>query len=280
MPRRRGACRPGSRFGVDAPVTAAVHACAVAGKVRRVVRVTVLGSGDAFGSGGRLNSAYLVETPRHSFLLDCGPTVLQSLKRSGRDPGAVDFVLLSHLHGDHFGGLPFLFMEYRFEEPRSRPLAVYGPPGTERRVRSLFAALYERIAGEPLPFAVRYEELVAGTSLALDEVRVLPFLVPHARELRAFGYRIEVDGRAILYSGDSAWTEEFVAHSRGADLFLCECSTYETRTDIHISYPEIVARARDLGCRRLVLSHLGSEPLAHLGELTLECARDGMTFDL
>src|SRR5439155_560156 len=84
-------------------------------------------------------------------ILDCGPTVLQSLKRSGRDPGAVDFVLLSHLHGDHFGGVPFLFMEYRYEEPRSRPLAVYGPPGTERRVRGLFAALYERIASEPLP---------------------------------------------------------------------------------------------------------------------------------
>ena len=157
---------------------------------------------------------------------------------------------------------------------------MYGPPGTERRARALFGALYERIASEPLPFAVRYEEVVAGTSPALDGVRVLPFVVPHASELRAFAYRIEVDGRTILYSGDSAWTEEFVAHSRGADLFLCECSTYETRVGIHISYPEIAARARDLGCRRLVLSHLGSEPLAHLDELTLECARDGMTLDL
>jgi len=249
-------------------------------KVGQVVRVTVLGSGDAFGSGGRLHSAYLVEAPGRTFLLDCGPTVLQSLKRSGRDPGAVDFVLLSHLHGDHFGGGPFLFMEYRYEEPRSRPLAVYGPPGTERRVRGLFAALYERIASEPLPFAVRYEELGAGTAHTVDGVRVLPFVVRHVKELLAFGYRIEVDGRTIVYSGDSAWTEEFVAQSRGADLFLCECSTYETRLDIHISYPEIAARARDLGCRRLVLSHLGSEPLAHLGELTLECARDGMTLDL
>ena len=280
MPRRRGACRPGFELRTRYARDGGGSRLCGGGKARHVVRVTVLGSGDAFGSGGRLHSAYLVETPRHTFLLDCGPTILQSFKQSGRDPGAVDFVLLSHLHGDHFGGLPFLFMEYRFEEPRSRPLAVYGPPGTERRVRSLFGALYERIASEPLPFAVRYEEVVAGTSPVLDGVRVLPFVVPHASELRAFAYRIEVDGRTILYSGDSAWTEEFVAHSRGADLFLCECSTYETRVGIHISYPEIAARARDLGCRRLVLSHLGSEPLAHLDELTLECARDGMTLDL
>src|SRR3989442_7100043 len=148
MPRRRGPAVPAPSFGLDTRVTAAVHACA-GGKARHVVRVTVLGSGDAFGSGGRLHSAYLVETPRHTFLLDCGPTILQAFKQTGRDPGAVDFVLLSHLHGDHFGGLPFLFMEYRFEEPRSRPLAVYGPPGTERRGSGPLSALF--LANTPHP---------------------------------------------------------------------------------------------------------------------------------
>src|SRR3989442_2488127 len=182
MPRRRGACRPGSELRTGYVRDGGGSRLCGGGKARHVVRVTVLGSGDAFGSGGRLPSAYLVETPRHTFLLDCGPTILQSFKQSGRDPGAVDFVLLSHLHGDHFGGLPFLFMEYRFEEPRSRPLAVYGPPGTERRVRSLFGALYERIASEPLPFAVRYEEVVAGTSPALDRVRARAFAVPPASQ--------------------------------------------------------------------------------------------------
>src|SRR5437870_12082278 len=180
MPRRRGPAVPAPSFGLDTRVTAAVHACA-GGKARHVVRVTVLGSGDAFGSGGRLHSAYLVETPRHTCLLAGGPTILQSLKRSGRDPGAVDFVLLSHLHGDHFGGLPFLFMEYRFEEPRSRPLAVYGPPGTERRVRGLFAALYERIAAEPPPFPLRYEEGGGGAGLAPDGGRGPPFPLPPPR---------------------------------------------------------------------------------------------------
>src|SRR2546426_7438468 len=213
MPRSRGACRPGSELRTRYARDGGGSSVCGGGKARHVVRVTVLGSGDAFGSGGRLHSAYLVETPRHTFLLDCGPTILQSFKRTGRDPGAVDFVLLSHLHGDHFGGLPFLFMEYRFEEPRSRPLAVYGPPGTERRVRSLFGALYERIASEPLPFPVRYEEVVAGTGLALDGGRVLPFVVPHASELRAFGYPIQGDGRTIPFSGDPARAEGFVGHS-------------------------------------------------------------------
>jgi ribonuclease BN (tRNA processing enzyme) len=244
------------------------------------VRLTVLGSGDAFGSGGRAHSAYLVEAPGVTFLIDCGPTVLQSLKKLGRDPGAIDFVLLSHLHGDHFGGVPFLFMEYRWEQRRTRPLAVYGPPDTGRRVHALFAALYEKSAAEPLPFPIEYPELRPDVPRDIGSVRVLPVRTPHAEELLCFAYRIEVAGRTILYSGDTAWNEALVTLAHGADVFLCECSTYETRLDIHLAYPEIAARARDFGCRRLVLTHLGSEPLAHRAELSLECAEDGTTLEL
>jgi ribonuclease BN (tRNA processing enzyme) len=244
------------------------------------MRLTVLGSGDAFGAGGRFHSAYLTEAPGATFLLDCGPSILQAAKRVSWDLEKLDAVLLTHLHGDHFGGIPFLFMEYRYETPRTRPLAIYGPEGTERRVRALFAALYERTASEPLPFAVHYHELAAGESVRLGEARVTAVPVHHVPELTAFGYRVEAQGRSLLYSGDTAWTDELAAYARGVDLFVCECSTFETQLDIHVSYPQIAARARDLGCRRLVLSHLGSEPLRRLGELSLECARDGMTLDL
>ena len=70
------------------------------------MRVTVLGSGDAFGAGGRLHSAYLAEVAGATFLLDCGPSILQAAKRVSCDLGKLDAVLLTHLHGDHFGGVP------------------------------------------------------------------------------------------------------------------------------------------------------------------------------
>jgi ribonuclease BN (tRNA processing enzyme) len=247
---------------------------------QRVMRITVLGSGDAFGAGGRFHSAYLTEVAGATFLLDCGPSILQSAKQVSWDLAKLDAVLLTHLHGDHFGGVPFLFMEYRYETPRTRPFAIYGPEGTERRVKALFAALYERTAAEPLPFPVEYHELGSGQSLALGAATVTALPVHHVPELTAFAYRVEVEGRTFLYSGDTAWTDELAAHARGVDLFVCECSTFETRLDIHVSYPEIAARAHELGCRRLVLSHLGSEPLRRLDEVRLECARDGMTLDL
>lgn len=245
-----------------------------------MVRLTVLGSGDAFGSGGRLHSAYLAESDGLALLVDCGPTILQSLKRLGRNAAGIDHVLISHLHGDHFGGLPFLFMEYRYERPRTRPLRIYGPVGIGRRVESLFSALYEQSAKEPQPHPVEYVELTAGLMASVGGASVVPVPVPHVAELMCFAYRIEIGGKSILYSGDTGWHEELARQARGVDLFLCECSTYDTRLDIHVSYPEIAARAADLGCRRLVLTHLGREPLERLDEITIETARDGMTIEL
>ncbi|MFN8545181.1 MAG: MBL fold metallo-hydrolase [Candidatus Binatia bacterium] len=244
------------------------------------VRLTVLGSGDAFGARGRAHSAYLVEAPGTTFLVDCGPSVLQSMKRIARAPEAVDFVLLSHLHGDHFGGVPFLFMEYRYVSRRTRPLGVLGPPGTERRVRALFGALYENTAAEDLPFPVEYVELPAGVATGVGPVRVLPAVVPHTQDLVCYGFRVEVAGKSFVYSGDTAWTDDLARLAAGADLFVCECSTYETRLDIHIAYPEIAARAAGLTCRRLLLSHLGEEVLRRLDEISLTCAEDGMTIVL
>jgi ribonuclease BN (tRNA processing enzyme) len=243
------------------------------------VQVTVLGSGDAFGADGRLHSAYLVESPGATFVVDCGSTVLHGLKRRGIDPARIDFVVLSHLHGDHFGGVPFLFMDFLYQSRRTRPITIYGPPGTERRVCELFAALYQRQALDPLPYRVGFVDLHPGTT-DVQGVTLETFAVPHVAELTCYGFRIGVAGKTIVYSGDTGWTDDLAARSRGVDLFICECSTFETRLPIHISYPEIAARAASLGCRRLLLSHLGAEVLRHRDEITLEIAEDGMVIPL
>ena len=112
-----------------------------------MVRVTVLGSGDAYCSGGRAHSAYLIEAPGSTFLVDCGATVLQSLKRAGRDPNDIDFVILSHLHGDHFGGIPYLVIQQHFAG-RTRPLVVAGPPELAARSRATEQGLYPDFFGK------------------------------------------------------------------------------------------------------------------------------------
>jgi ribonuclease BN (tRNA processing enzyme) len=244
------------------------------------VSVTFVGSGDAFNAAGRCHSCYLVRASSTSFLLDCGPTVLLGLQQAGLTANEVDAVLVSHLHGDHFAGLPFLFLAWLYESPRNRPVTVVGPRGTEQRVRELYRAMYRDLSSRPMPFQVVFAEVDPGEVRTVGQIELLPFQVPHQQNDVSLGFRLVVDGKTITYSGDTGWTEELVIQSQGADLFICECCFFETRVDFHLDYPRIFENHHRFGCRRLVLSHIGSEVHARRSDLTLELAHDGLTVDL
>lgn len=244
------------------------------------MRVTVLGSGDAFGSGGRRQSSYLVEGGGRTFLMDCGPTVLAALQDARVPADAIDFVLVSHLHGDHFAGLPFLFMEYNYEARRKRELVIAGPRGIEQRVNDLFRAMYLEASSRPLDYPVRFVTLEAGTDVELLGIDVEPFAVPHQEHEPSLGFRVRAEGRTVMYSGDSGWTEEFVRRSDGVDLFICECCYYDSRYDFHINYPGLEPNLPRIRAKRLILTHLGREVLAKLDLVKAETAKDGMVIDL
>ncbi|HWO42939.1 MAG TPA: MBL fold metallo-hydrolase [Candidatus Eisenbacteria bacterium] len=244
------------------------------------MKLRVLGCGDAFGSGGRNQSGYLIEAADRLFLLDCGPTTLLAMKRAGIDSKRLDAVLLSHLHGDHFGGLPFFFIEFLYNARRARPFHVAGPPGTEERAYGLFQLMYGS-ATEPkeLPPTV-FHEFEPGQTTAVAGIEVLPFRVPHQTHDVSLGLKVSYERKTIVFSGDTGWTDDLVAHARGADLFLCECSFYTRTAPNHISYRELSARLGRLECKRLLLTHMGEEMLAHRRELAVETAADGMVVEL
>jgi len=244
------------------------------------MRITVLGAGDAFFNGSRRHSGYLVEVAGTRFLLDCGTTTLLALKALRIAAEQIDFVAISHLHGDHFGGLPFLFLEYLYEQPRTRPLLIAGPPGTEERVWMLYRAMYRELAARPLCFPLHFRELTPGRAETLCGVELFPFRVPHQEKDISFGYLVKADGKAVLYSGDCGWNEELIRYSSNTDLFICECCYFHKQTSFHISYPQIAAQRARLGCKRLLLSHLGREVLERMHEVTIECASDDLVVEL
>jgi ribonuclease BN (tRNA processing enzyme) len=244
------------------------------------MRVNFLGSGDAFNARGRCHAGYLLTTSSTTLLLDCGPTILLAMKRDGLTPDGIDAVVLSHLHGDHFAGLPFLFLHYVYDSPRERPLTVVGPPGTEARVQDLYRTMYRDLSTRPLPFALRFIEAADDQRIALAGAALLAFAVPHQKQELSLGYRLTADGTTMLYSGDSGWTERLVAQSHDVDLFICECCYFDTRTDFHLDYPRIAENRARFGCRRLILTHVGREVHAHAAEITEEIAYDGLVVDL
>ena len=244
------------------------------------VSVRFLGTGDAFNARGRCHSSYLVSAPGATILLDCGASALVALQRDGVGIDRLDAVCLSHLHGDHFAGLPFIFIAATFDVPRQRPLTIVGPPGTAARVADLYRAMYRDLASKPLPFPVHYVEVGDGARTPIAAAELLAFAVPHQEHELSLGYRLAIENRVVLYSGDTGWSEVLVTQSQGADLFICECCFFETKVDFHIDYPRLAAERHRFGCRRLVLSHCGREVLAHRDEIAETIASDGLVVDL
>jgi ribonuclease BN (tRNA processing enzyme) len=243
-------------------------------------RVICLGSGDAFSAEGRFQSAYIVESPEGTLLLDCGATILTSTKSLKRSLAPVDMIFISHLHGDHIGGLPYLFLQYLYIEPRSRPLIIAGPPEVESRVRKLFEAMYPDTAAEPFPFELQFIEAQPGCQVITKDIRVEPFVVSHSPHPVSYGCLITAGDKKIVYSGDSGWMESFITHTQDADLFLCECTYFDSRSETHIDYPRIVENLHRFGAKKIVLTHLGQEVLAHREEVSVEMVYDGMIIDL
>lgn len=243
------------------------------------VTLRVLGSGDPFGSGGRNQSGYLLEAGSRRVLLDCGGSTVAALKRHDVNTAGVGLVLVTHFHGDHVAGLPFLYHDYQHVTPRPSALVVGGPAGVRRRVERIYKTLYPGSAKARRRFRVRYRVLSAGRAFlppGMNGLRVVPFRVRHAAPGSSFGYRVEIAGRRLVYTGDTGWFPELPRATRGAHLLLCECTHRHQASAGHLSLSELRAHRRSLGVRRILLTHLGPE-LAHLGSLPgFRLARDGM----
>lgn len=244
------------------------------------MKLHVLGCGDAFGSGGRNNSGYLIEASDRLFLLDCGPTTLAAMKRAGFDSARLDAIFLSHLHGDHCGGVPFFFLEYLYENPRRRALHVAGPAGTEARLNGLFQFMFGDVSDPKKLPPLQFHVLEPDKAKKIAGVGVFPFKVPHQVRDISLGFKIRYDQKQLLYSGDSAWTDLFVTHARGADFFLCECCFYDRETSFHMSYRKLEENLSRLECKKIVLTHMGEEMLSRRDELPLTLAEDGMVLEI
>jgi ribonuclease BN (tRNA processing enzyme) len=243
------------------------------------MKLHVLGCGDAFGSGGRNQSAYLVDASDRLFLLDCGATTLGAMKRAGFDPRRLDAIILSHLHGDHFAGVPFFFLDDLYLRSRPTPLTVAGPPGAEARVRGLFNLMYGGGDVKNIP-QTTFKVLQPGEPQLIAGIQVFPFQVPHQTNEISLGLRVAYAGKQILFSGDSLWTEAFIEQARGVDLFLCECSFYIEQPGMHVNYHTLTANLSRLECRKILLTHLGDEMLERRAELAVATVEDGMVVEI
>lgn len=242
------------------------------------VRVTFLGSGNAFADGGRSNACIHITAPGVSLLLDCGGSALPAIRRAGA-ADRIDAIAVSHLHGDHFGGIPYYLIQQHFAG-RTRPLVIAGPRELAARSQMTAQGLYPDFFGKTtLRFDVR-TELLDATELPLGGARVSALPVRHVSESDPHGLRVRIGDQLVAYSGDATWSEDLPRVADGADLFICEATNFDRDDPSHIAYRTLMAHRDELRCDRIVLTHLGASTLANLDDLRLEYATDGKVIEI
>jgi ribonuclease BN (tRNA processing enzyme) len=240
------------------------------------VTVTFAGCGDAFGSGGRFQACIHLREPGLDapVLLDCGATSLTALRQCGLDPGEIGAVFVSHLHGDHFGGLPFLILDGQFSR-RAAPLAVAGPPGTGQRLTAAMECLFPGSSEARRRFEVSVVELVPGRS-SVAGIQVSTWTASHPSGAPALILRLAIGGTVIAYTGDTAWTPAITEAAAGADLLIAEAYYWDKPVPHHLRYADLSGHSREITARRVVLTHMSADMLARQQQAIHEPARDGL----
>ena len=163
----------------------------------------ILGSGAALPTSKRQASAQYVNCNERHILIDCAEGTQQQLRKYGLKLQKIQFILISHLHGDHFFGLPGLLSTMHLLG-RNKKLSIYGPPGLEALIKAMLAA-----GGHPLQFDLTFHTIQPGESQLIFEDRLIEiyaFALKH--RLPTLGYRINekpkllnLDKQAIAAAG-------------------------------------------------------------------------------
>ena len=247
------------------------------------MKLTIAGSGDAFGSGGRFNTCFFLETAKASLLVDCGASALPALKGQGIDPNRIDAIVLSHLHGDHFGGLPFFLLDSQFLARRERPLAIAGPPGTRARLDAAMEVFFPKSTGTKWRFSWSVQEIPVGIPSDVLGHSLITAEVIHQSGAPSTALRLSDGERTFAYSGDTEWTDALLPIANAADLFICECYGYAGKLTGHMSWEILQTKILALAAKRLMLTHMNPTMLARLEEIAATgvlVAADGMRIEV
>jgi ribonuclease BN (tRNA processing enzyme) len=247
------------------------------------MKLTVVGCGDAFGSGGRLQTCYHVETAGTRFLIDCGATALIGLGRLRLDPNAVETIFISHLHGDHYAGLVWWLIHAQHVAKRTQPLTVIGPVGVQARFETAAEALFPGSTAIARRYELRFQEWTREKPFDAGFARVTPFEVVHPSGAPPYALRFEVEGKVLSFTGDSEWTESLVPAGRNADLYIMECYQFDGAPRFHSSWQAISRNLDRIRPRRVLLTHMAESMLMRRGEVDdprVVLAEDGLVLEV
>lgn len=193
------------------------------------IKITLLGTGSPQPLMDRFGPSILVQAGSETLLFDAGRGCLQRLRQINVSYDKLSALFLTHLHSDHVVGLPDLWLTGWLLSKRPTALKVFGPAGTGTMIDYLQKAfafdIHIRIEDDKVPregSKLLVTEVQQGVVYENNGVKVTAFVVDHGVVKPAYGYRVDYNGRSVVLSGDTRYSENLISFAKGADLLIHE----------------------------------------------------------
>ena len=240
-----------------------------------MLELSFLGSANAFTLGGRYWSGFVANG---RYVFEAPPTLLPHLKRMDIPLADIRVIFISHFHGDHFLGLPFLFLDHLYLTPRRDDLLIVGPPGIEATSEGLADLAFPGLSGADAGYRRVYLEAQPGADQPLADATFRALPMRHAgQKMHCFGYKLRLGDKTVAYTGDTEMCDEIFLLAEGADVLVMDCSYCEGEGPEHVGL-EGAREVRKRVSQRtaIILTHLDNEPATATEGLLV--ARDFATF--
>ncbi|MBI5946519.1 MAG: MBL fold metallo-hydrolase [Chloroflexi bacterium] len=219
-----------------------------------------IGSGNAFMPGGLCCNGFVVN---ERYLFEAPPQALMSLAKLKIDPNELDAVVLSHHHGDHFLGLPFLLLHWRWKG-RTRPVTIVGPKNTRELASRIAEDVFPGVFGEG--FAINWVEATPGKCVRVGDLTVEGVLVQHDDLLaETLGYKSWINGRNFGYTGDTILCDAVMDLARTSELLISECASRDLKVPVHMNLVDDIPIVREAMApdSQLLLTHISPDVTAN-----------------
>lgn len=210
----------------------------------------ILGSGNAFNINARGHTAFLLD---QKILIDCGPTILLKTQEFRIDLSSLKYILITHYHGDHFAGIPFLLIYFKYILHRKEKLTIMGPEGLNIHFNKIMEVTYPNMEFD---FEIEFIELNKNDEIFCNPYIIKSYPITHKEE--SIGYRIVDNKHSFAFTGDTILNEEVFILMDAVDIGIIELSLWDNPNQeiSHVSLQELISLRDKINVKHLFFNHI------------------------